>query len=99
MEEIGQYRLEHPIDDITSALVNAEIESEKLTHQELASFFVLLLTAGNETTRTALGHALVVLDEHPEQRARWWRTSKDWRPPRRMRSCAGPRRSSGCVAH
>jgi cytochrome P450 len=71
MEEIGQYRLEHPIDDITSALVNAEIESEKLTHQELASFFVLLLTAGNETTRTALGHALVVLDEHPEQRARW----------------------------
>lgn len=70
MEEIGKYRLDNPIDDITSALVNAEIESEKLTHQELASFFVLLVTAGNETTRTALGHALNVLTEYPEQRAR-----------------------------
>ena len=70
MEEIGQYRLDHPIDDITSALVNAEIESEKLTHQELASFFVLLVTAGNETTRTAIGHALWALSEHPDQRAR-----------------------------
>jgi len=34
--------------------VNAEIETEKLTQQELASFFVLLVTAGNETTRTAI---------------------------------------------
>jgi cytochrome P450 len=70
MEEIGKYRLDNPIDDITSALVRAEIESEKLTHQELASFFVLLVTAGNETTRTALGHALHVLSEHPDQKAR-----------------------------
>jgi cytochrome P450 len=70
MEEIGKYRLDNPIDDITSALVNAEIESEKLTHQELASFFVLLVTAGNETTRTAISHALWTLTEHPDQKAR-----------------------------
>ncbi|MGD0055539.1 MAG: cytochrome P450 [Acidimicrobiales bacterium] len=70
MHEIGAHRLEHPIDDITSALVNAEIESEKLTHQELASFFVLLVTAGNETTRTAIVHALWTLSEHPDQKAR-----------------------------
>jgi cytochrome P450 len=70
MEEIGKYRLDNPIDDITSALVNAEIESEKLTHQELASFFVLLVTAGNETTRTAISHALWTLTEYPEQKAR-----------------------------
>ncbi len=68
MEELGQYRRQHPIDDITSFLVNAEIESERLSQQELASFFVLLVTAGNETTRTALAHALVALDAHPEQR-------------------------------
>ena len=37
MEELGKYRVENPIDDITSALVNAEIEDEKLTQQELAS--------------------------------------------------------------
>jgi cytochrome P450 len=70
MEEIGKYRMDNPIDDITSALVHAQIESEKLTHQELASFFVLLVTAGNETTRTALSHALHVLTDHPDQKAR-----------------------------
>jgi cytochrome P450 len=70
MEEIGKHRIDNPIDDITSALVNAEIESEKLTHQELASFFVLLVTAGNETTRTAIAHGLRALSEHPDQKAR-----------------------------
>lgn len=70
MQELGKYRLDNPIDDITSALVNAEIESEKLTQQELASFFVLLVTAGNETTRTAIAHGLHVLSEHPDQKAR-----------------------------
>jgi len=70
MEELGKYRIDNPIDDITSALVNAEIETEKLTQQELASFFVLLVTAGNETTRTAIAHGLHALTEHPDQRAR-----------------------------
>ncbi len=68
MEELGAYRVKNPIDDITSALVNAEIESERLSQQELASFFVLLVTAGNETTRTALAHALVALSAHPDQK-------------------------------
>jgi hypothetical protein len=49
--------------------VNAEIEDEKLTQQELASFFVLLVTAGNETTRTAIAHGLNALTEHPDQKA------------------------------
>ena len=70
MEELGKYRVDNPIDDITSALVNAEIETEKLTQQELASFFVLLVTAGNETTRTAIGHGLYALTQHPDQKAR-----------------------------
>jgi cytochrome P450 len=70
MEELGKYRIDQPIDDITSALVNAEIESEKLTQQELASFFVLLVTAGNETTRTAIAHALNTFGEYPDQKQR-----------------------------
>jgi cytochrome P450 len=69
MEELGKYRRDNPVDDITSALVNAKIETEKLTQQELASFFVLLVAAGNETTRTALAHGLHVLSEHPDQKA------------------------------
>ena len=70
MEELGKYRVDNPVDDITSALVNAEIESEKLTQQELASFFVLLVAAGNETTRTAIAHSLHTFTEHPDQMAR-----------------------------
>ncbi len=70
MEEIGKFRVDKPIDDITSALVNAEIESEKLTQQELASFFVLLVTAGNETVRTALTHALLAFGDYPDQKER-----------------------------
>jgi len=68
MQELGKYRVDNPIDDITSALVNAEIEEEKLTHQELASFFILLVTAGNETTRTAIAHALNLFTENPDQK-------------------------------
>ncbi len=70
MEELGKYRIDNPIDDITSALVNAEIETERLTKQELASFFVLLVTAGSETTRTAIAHGLHALTEHPDQKSR-----------------------------
>jgi len=70
MHELGAYRIKNPVDDITSALVNAEIESERLTEQELASFFVLLVVAGNETVRTALAHSLLAFSEHPEQYAR-----------------------------
>lgn len=70
MEEIGKFRVDQPIDDITSALVNAEIESEKLTQQELASFFVLLVTAGNETVRTAITHALLAFGDYPNEKKR-----------------------------
>jgi methyl-branched lipid omega-hydroxylase len=70
MEELGKFRIDQPIDDVTSALVNAEVVSEKLTQQELASFFVLLVIAGSETTRTALAHALHAFGEFPEQQSR-----------------------------
>lgn len=68
MDDLAAFRVREPIDDITSALVNATIDSERLTQQELASFFVLLVTAGSETTRTALSHALLTFDAFPEQR-------------------------------
>jgi cytochrome P450 len=72
MGEIGAARRRHPIDDdIVSALVNSTIDGESLTDQELASFFVLLVTGGNETTRTAITHGLVALSDHPEQAAAW----------------------------
>jgi methyl-branched lipid omega-hydroxylase len=71
MERLAAERLERPTDDLTTALVTTEVDGERLTHQEIASFFILLLVAGNETTRNAISHGLQALQEHPEQRARW----------------------------
>ncbi len=57
--------------DFTSALLDASIDGETLTPQELASFFVLLVVAGNETTRNAISHGMQALCEHPDERRRW----------------------------
>ena len=54
--------------DLISSLITANVDGEQLTPAELASFFILLVVAGNETTRNALSHALVLLTEHPDQR-------------------------------
>ena len=72
VRELAQYRTKNPADDLTSALVNTELDGERLTDDEIASFFILLAVAGNETTRTAISHGLVALEQHPEQ-ARIWR--------------------------
>ena len=72
MEGIGADRLARPTDDLTSALITTNIDGESLTHAELASFFILLVVAGNETTRNAISHGLWALTEHPDQRAIWW---------------------------
>lgn len=50
---------------------DAEVDGERLTHQEIASFFILLCVAGNETTRTAISHGVLALSQFPDQRARW----------------------------
>jgi methyl-branched lipid omega-hydroxylase len=71
MERLAAERLERPTDDLTTALVTTEVDGERLTHQEIASFFILLLVAGNETTRNAISQGILALAEHPEQRARW----------------------------
>ena len=69
--ELGEARIKDPGNDLVSALVTSEVDGEKLTPQELASFFILLVVAGNETTRNAIAHGLWALTEHPEQRGRW----------------------------
>jgi methyl-branched lipid omega-hydroxylase len=57
-----------PGDDLVSALATANIDGEQLTPAELASFFILLVVAGNETTRTAISHSLCLITDHPDQR-------------------------------
>src|SRR5207302_8221765 len=71
-QALGEDRQARPRDDITSALMQAELDGERLTAQEFGSFFILLAVAGNETTRNAISHGMRALTEHPDQRRRWW---------------------------
>jgi cytochrome P450 len=71
MERLAAERLAHPQSDLTTALVTTEVDGERLSQQEIASFFILLLVAGNETTRNAISQGVLALHEHPDQRARW----------------------------
>ena len=57
-----------PRDDLTTALVQAEVDGERLTSSEIASFFMLLAIAGNETTRNAISHGVLALTRYPDER-------------------------------
>jgi cytochrome P450 len=66
---LADARRTRPADDLMSALVQAEVEGVRLTDEDIASFFVLLCVAGNDTTRQTTSHAALALDRHPDQRA------------------------------
>ena len=68
-QALGEDRRAHPQDDITSVMMAADVDGEQLTPQEFGSFFILLVVAGNETTRNAISHGMQALTDHPEQRA------------------------------
>jgi cytochrome P450 len=63
-------RISSPRGDLISVLVAATAE-DNLTPDELAAFFILLVGAGNETTRNAIAHGLLALTQFPDQRALW----------------------------
>ncbi len=66
--EQAQHREQHPADDLMTALVQAEVDGDRLTHAEIAAFLVLLSVAGNDTTRHTTSHALRALTLNPDQR-------------------------------
>lgn len=53
--------------DVLTVLSNALVDGEPLTEREQGTFFLLLLIAGNETTRHSLAQGLLAFAEHPEQ--------------------------------
>jgi methyl-branched lipid omega-hydroxylase len=58
-------------EDLTTLLMKAEVDGERLSQADLASFFVLLVAAGNETTRNAISWGLTLLTDNPDQRRIW----------------------------
>src|ERR1700736_4333630 len=67
--ELAAQRERRPADDLMTALVQADVDGERLTHAEIAAFFVLLSVAGNDTTRHTTSHAMRALSLNPDQRA------------------------------
>ncbi len=60
--QVIEARRQKPENDLISALLAAEIEGERLSERELLSFCVLLLVAGNETTTSLIGNAMLCFD-------------------------------------
>jgi cytochrome P450 len=61
-------RREHPTDDLTSVLVHAEVDGEKLEEHEIVMGFFLLMAAGNDSTKATYCSGMRALIEDPEQR-------------------------------
>jgi cytochrome P450 len=69
-EELAERKRRAPADDVMTALVQAEVNGERLTEAELKMFFFLLVIAGNDTVRSALPGGLLLLLQHPQEYAR-----------------------------
>ncbi|MEO6654041.1 MAG: cytochrome P450 [Ilumatobacteraceae bacterium] len=65
VEQLVHARGDHASGDVISILAAAEVDGVGLTDRERDTFFLLLLIAGNETTRHSLSNALIALAEHP----------------------------------
>jgi cholest-4-en-3-one 26-monooxygenase len=66
-EELAAKRRLAPSQDLVSVLLDAEVEGEKLDQLELDLFFLLLIVAGNETTRNLMSGAMHAFFDHPDQ--------------------------------
>ena len=65
--DLANRRRDDPGDDLISALTQIEDEGDSLTHEELQLMLVLLLVAGNETTRNLVGNGMLSLLRNPDQ--------------------------------
>ena len=70
-QTLGEDRRANPRDDLTSIMMQGEVDGEHMTAQEFGSFFILLVVAGNETTRNAITHGMNAFFDFPEQWELW----------------------------
>ena len=74
--QMAALKAKEPGEDIVTALINADIDGEKLSDDEFAFFVLMLAVAGNETTRNSITHGMIAFASHPEQ----WDLYKTQRP-------------------
>ena len=94
---LAEERARRPQEDLLTGLVQAEHEGSHLSHDEMIQMVVLLLVAGNETTTTLIGNAVLEVAARPELAARL-RASRPGSTRRSRRCCATRRRSSSTRA-
>ena len=70
LEKLTTERRQSPKDDLLSRLVTAEVDGQRLTHEEILGFFQLLIVAGQETTANLINNAVLCLLENPDQLAK-----------------------------
>ena len=70
MATLAAARRAAPRDDLLTRLVEAEVDGEHLSEEELLRFFELLLAAGAETTTNLINNTVICLLDHPDQNAR-----------------------------
>jgi cytochrome P450 len=66
--ELAQFRRKNPGDDLMTSIVNAEVDGQRLTDEEIGAFLILLASAGNDTTKQTTTHVMMALVDNPAQR-------------------------------
>jgi cholest-4-en-3-one 26-monooxygenase len=74
--KMAEVKAKNPGDDIVTALIEADIEGEKLSDDEFGFFVVMLAVAGNETTRNSITQGMMAFADYPDQ----WELFKRERP-------------------
>lgn len=67
--EFADLRRREPANDLMTNLVQAEVDGERLSDDDIAAFFVLISVAGNDTTRNTISLNAHALQHHPDQKA------------------------------
>jgi cytochrome P450 len=64
---MAEIRQGDPQSDLVTKLVHAEVDGDRLSTRDFDNFFVLLVVAGNETTRNGISHGMQALMDNPDQ--------------------------------
>ena len=66
--ELAKFRRKNPGDDLMTSIVNAQVDGQRLTDEEIGAFLILLASAGNDTTKQTTTHVMMALVDNPAQR-------------------------------